>query len=169
MNNTLTSFTRACSVISEFCGSSADAPLTAFEAFSVGGAERYGDWAHNWAAPAKVASKSAKICSVQFVYFMPGASNFFTVNRVPTRSPAIRCTPGAEILRPVERLLLDFRGGLEKCQVTKGAHVWSWHKTCNPNDLRDLGSCAGHCYLECVKANIVAQSSRFSIEKSRRA
>jgi hypothetical protein len=26
-----------------------------------------------------------------------------------------------------------------KCQVTKGAHVWSWQKTCNPNDLRDLG------------------------------
>jgi len=25
---------------------------------------------------------------------------------------------------------------LMRCQVTKGAHVWSWHKTCNLNGLR---------------------------------
>jgi hypothetical protein len=32
-------------------------------------------------------------------------------------------------------LLIDFRGASEKFQVTKGAHVWSWHKTCKAKDL----------------------------------
>src|ERR1700757_5201302 len=91
---------------------------------------------------------------------MPRESKFFTVKRVLTHSQAIRCTPGAVIGTFLHCLLIEFRGAPAKCQVTKGAHVWSWHKTCNPNDLRDLGSRCGRCSSECGP-NVIAQSSCF--------
>ena len=48
----------------------------------------------------RVASKSAKTRIFQFVYFMPGESNFFTLsasNLRPSKLPhSIRCTSRAE-------------------------------------------------------------------------
>src|SRR5205823_5108133 len=47
----------------------------------------------------------------------------------------IRCTPLAEVESTQDGYVLDSRGLASMCQVTKGARGWSWHKTCNPNDL----------------------------------
>ena len=57
-------------------------------------------------------------------------SKFFHSNPLPDDSHPIRCTLGAEIEAAIlQVLLIDCRGFRSGCQVTKGAHVWSWHKS----------------------------------------
>src|SRR5215472_8860475 len=81
MNRTLTSFTRACNVTT-LCGSSElDAAVAELAALRVGAPETYPAWARSWLAPKKVARKAAERRKIQFVYFMPTQSNFFTLNR----------------------------------------------------------------------------------------
>src|SRR5258708_15027288 len=103
MNSTLTSFTRACSVIIALCESSESAlefpgpPLPVFDALRVGAPEMYADCAGDCPTHTKVANKIGATRKVGFVYFMPEKSNFFTLNYVWLHSQAIRCTLEAEI------------------------------------------------------------------------
>src|SRR5690348_5792464 len=127
--------------MSAFCGSST-LPASAFpfaatlDALRLGAPDTYDDFARSWPLPRKVARESIKNAKIRFVYFMPSESNFFTLNPVSSHSQPIRCTQGAEIGGSLQRYVIDFRGAPQGCQVTKGALVWSWHKTCNLNDLR---------------------------------
>src|SRR5579871_1986844 len=66
---------------------------------------------------------------------MPVKSKFFTLNRISGHFQGISCTPRAEIGPARTRYVIDSRSPALECQVTKGAHVWSWHKTCKLNDL----------------------------------
>ena len=45
----------------------------------VGAPETYADWARNCPRPKRVAAERPKTRIFQFVYFMPGESNFFTL------------------------------------------------------------------------------------------
>src|SRR5438094_7066866 len=99
MKSKLTSFTRACRVIMELCGSSAFATalLPALYALRLGDPDTYADWAGDWATSKKVASKSAPRRNVASVYFMPKESIFCTLKQFWPHSQAIGCTQDAEI------------------------------------------------------------------------
>jgi hypothetical protein len=69
-------------VTREPCGSSEFSVVeVVFEALYVGDPETYPVWARSWLAPKKVARESIKTSKIDFVYFMPRESLFFTINR----------------------------------------------------------------------------------------
>src|SRR5271165_3809393 len=131
MNSRLTSLTRARKVATVWSSSlvATVALGAALKADMLGASDGRADCARICAAEPKVASSRAKIRNFQFVYFMPRQSKICTPNPASGHFQATRCTPRAEIQQTVQlciRLTLGVSSGA--CQVTKGAHKWSWQK-----------------------------------------
>ena len=123
--------------------------------------ETYADCASSGRTPEKVARQIVNTPKIAFVYFMLRESNFFTINRVSSAIPRYSMhAMGRNREHAADRSGLTLGAVSTRCQVTKGAHVWSWHKTCNLKGL--------HHYLVYEKpvSSVVEPSSPVNIVAS---